>query len=285
MQSILDYFVTLGVSKDVAFSTSITISIFVVGFVLNRIYDRLRERKRLRSIRVFVTVYLGSLYVPIHNLSIRFAELAKQLRSESFSSFEYQEDNIRADYLRTFPQVDLFNALVRGWGVRRHERAQNFNAILEAVDYLERLRPIVKKEFDNRLDAYRKHLQEWNKSTDSILRQFDVIISEAQRNDIPPLAGSFVGELNQVVITFQQRTDQSILSVVHDCLVLKVREVCRRFPAEPRSVPLISSTLKASSALKNRNRILEMGARFYDEEGNKLARSYDIIRNAIQALQ
>lgn len=277
LQEILCQLDALGISRDVV----VTISIFFLGFVLNRIYDRHIERRHLKKVRAFVIVYLQSLEKPIEQQVAAYQEFADQLSSLKHQDMIFQEDAIRSDYLKSVSQLDVFRALVFGLGKMRDRRIENLNSVLEALDYIERLRRLANLQFNYLFETYKSYSLIWNDSTNAIQRHFDSYRSAAKRNNIPSSEDPFLRDLDKLIYTWQQSPDGEEMQVMLDKYVHPVKDLCLKYFEDPRAMTLLPLTLNASNAFTNRKNLLTTMAKFFQGEVVKLTKKGEVIKQVV----
>jgi hypothetical protein len=285
LQQIITQLDSIGVSHDVVFTTSVTISIFVLGFVLNRVYDGWVRRRHLKRIRVFVVEYLKSIVPPIGRQVDAMQAFSTQLASLTHQDLVFQEDAIRSDHLKSISQLDVFDALVYGSGKRKLQRILHLNSVLEALDYIERLRRLAAVQFNYLHERYTQYFRDWNRATNAIQRHFDSYRSEASRPGHLPSPDDFLRELDLAIHAWQKTPNRDQLHIIHERYVQAVKQVCIKFFADPRSQTILPLTLNATDAFNNRMNLLTTMSAFYSQEARKLKERSELISQAVRAYE
>lgn len=279
-QNIFDATSALGISKDVVFSTFFTIAIFLLGYCAKATYDRHVDSKHLKHVREFIIAYLESLADPIDKQVEFFLSFSKELGTMQMVDFTYQEDGIRSDFVQSVPQLEVFKALVYGGSRIRQLRIQHLNEVQEALDYIEKIRQLAKRQFIYLTEQYNEFTKLRKDASDSIFRNYDVFISSATRQNALPSQDPFLQALDILVHDWHIDPNRNDQQVIEEKLILSVNKLCRANPADPRAIAILPLTLEASNALRNRNHILEVSSIFFAEEAEKLYKRGVLIKEA-----
>ena len=128
----------------------------------------------------------------------------------------------------------------------KNNRIQNLNLVLEALDFIERLRKIAKLNFDYLIERYKSYLQSWNDSINSIQRHYDSFRSEAIRAKTPLSQDSFLHSLDGLISEWQKLDNRDDFKVKLEMYVNPINRLCKDYSSDPRAEIILPLTLKAS---------------------------------------
>ena len=158
------------VSKDVIFTTIITISVFFLGLIIKYLYEFYIERKRLHSIKKYFIKLIKCLNEPIKGQCSSYKSLSKNIGDFSKYDFPFEE-NPRLN-IEGFKQVSQYN-FYRSVATRLNKKniTPIFDAFISTVNIIKSIElqkefaSINYKEFTSR---HREYLNAFNSSINKL---------------------------------------------------------------------------------------------------------------------
>lgn len=280
MRDIFKMFEELGVPAHVVFSTTVTITIFVVGISLTRLQEWYSKRRHLRSIRKVVFVYLRSIATPLMSHSVYLRDSAVRMADPNTRDYFFQEDGVRRNYLASFSQTELFNALVYGFRKKKSDRIEYFNVIMSTLDHIECNRALALLHFQQMVKKFDDNLVDWNAAVEPLIRKFEQWLGELLRAKRTLDDDCFLLKINDIVKKWQAMARPNDLTTIMENIVKPIHSIAASHTPDPRAIELLSYTTKACVVFESRLNLAQlMSSHFSDQSA-----LYDAINESLQRI-
>lgn len=265
IEFMFQYFESIGISRNTVFTVLTSILIFGIGFIANGVIKALEQFRRRRRIRKLVCVYLQSTIPQIERQCEYLLALSKQLTDKKHADVVYKESVIRSDFLRTVPQIDLFNSLVYGYGEHSKKRIAMYNKMSDAMDRIERNRVAARSANEQYDIDYNRYFSKFNDSIGEMQRAYDLFRSHAERNNIKPSADPFLSEFDDVASKYGTSKTLNDPDYLIATYVVPVKEIAIKYYTDPRAVGLIHLANTAKISNENRDILMMTLSLYYAE--------------------
>jgi len=239
-----------------------------------------KERKHLKEVRQLVVAYLASIVEPVNNYHLALKKLAEGISRADQEDFVYEESSARPDFLISIPQVDLFKVFLLGSRDEKDARIAVFNSLQGTLDFLNRQNLVSKLEFSDFVAKFNRYVETFRTQTNQILRYHDTFLQTARSIGAPASSDPFLKEFNRLVHELAQSNRTDDIPFTLTLFIEPIRELCRTYSSDQRTVVLSPYLVEASTAARNRQNLIALYSRYFADESEKLVSKVESIKNA-----
>ncbi|MFI5253537.1 MAG: hypothetical protein ACHQQQ_14020 [Bacteroidota bacterium] len=203
-------------------------------------------------------MHLESIISPIGRQVEFLEKLSAGLKTLKHTDIVYKDNAIRFDYLLSLPQIDLFNALVYGWGKKKDLRRGYFNDIFNILNSFDKLGSLNKETYDNFGKEYKEYFGLFNRANDQIQRSFDEFSSLASRVNVKPIDDPFLSGFDNIVSHYQQTRQGEDPQYLIDHYIEPLKELAVEYSEDPRAIKILPIILQSKAANENRTHLMKL---------------------------
>jgi hypothetical protein len=282
VENIFLYFESLGIPRSVVFTVFSSLFTFAAGFIINGMIKWFTRRRYLKKIRKLVILHLDSIQPPINRQAEFFEKLSTDLKSLRHTDIAYEENALCSDYLSSLPQIDLFDALVYGWGKKQDQRRVFFNSVLDILNRFNKLPNATKDTYDYFGEKYNEYFALFNQANDRIQRSYDEFRSEASRQNVRPTDDPFLNEFDNIVSHYQKERKEENPQFLVANYVIPLKELAAKYAADPRALRILPMTIQSKAANENREHLMKLISAYFGAVANKMKEMLGDLNNARQ---
>jgi len=237
-----------GISKDVIFTTVVTISIFLIGSITKYLYDFCNERKRLHSIKKYFIKLIISLYEPIKVQCTSYIDLSNNIADFQKLDFAFVENpRLNTEGFKQVSQYDYYKSFITI--SKKKNRDQVFDSLISTINILKSIE--LQKEFANTnyrdfISRHREYINNFNDSINKLLRAYDSAISIIQDGDV------LIIEMQKILSSVENR--EGDIKIIKEKIIDPLYDLFVNTTVDRRSLfflEIVISIRKSYSDLEN----------------------------------
>lgn len=283
LQELFQNIESLGISRDTAFATLVSVSTFALGYILTRFAEALKTRNHLKKTRQLVVAYLTSIEEPIETLQTSLKNIAETIARGERRDLVYQQASTRPTFLNSVPQVDLFKAFLLGWR-RKNERVGVFNSLQRELDYVRRLDEASKREFFELAAKLNRYVESFRTQSNQIFRFLDGFLQSAKERNANISSDPFLLGLLELRKQLVQSGRKEDINFTITTFIEPLLELCKTYGSDQRALTVLPSVLEAGNAARNRQITIGIYSKYFSDESERLSQTLKTVQSTIEAL-
>jgi len=271
------------VTPDAIFATITALSVLIISGIVQWIYTRRKNAKYLADLRLLLIEHIRNL-INLVEKRLKGYEALSIISPSYKSDFIYKKVSISADSILQLPQVELFQSIRKGHLKNRPARILAFSKLMESLNFISSESLIVESQFSYFTSHHSEFSRLFNDSTNELISFYREYLSDNVKNKIKPSDDSFLSNLNKIFTNWAQLPDKDDIDNIYTSLLLPVRQVCVDHQGDTRRLRLLTSINKADNAKANRDRILILMGKYFQEEIVLLQSRNEILKYSLTIL-
>lgn len=253
-----------GVSKDVIFTTVITISIFLIGLIIKYFYEFCIERKRLQSVKKYFIKLIKSLYEPIEVQCSSYMVLSNNIANFQKLDFAFEENpRLNTEGLKQVSQYDYYKSFITI--SKRNNRDQVFNSLISIFNILRSIE--LQKEFANInyrdfISRHREYINNFNNSVNKLLRANDSALSVIQDGDV------LIIEMQKIMNSVENR--EGNIQIIKEKIIDPLYDLFVNTKADRRSLFFLEIVISIRKSYSDLEYLRDIHSKLFNNFSNKL---------------
>lgn len=253
-----------GVSKDVIFTTFVTISIFLIGLIIKYLYEFCIERKRLHSIKEYFIKLIKSLYEPIKVQCSSYIVLSKNIANFKKLDFAFEENpRLNTEGLKQVSQYDYYKSFITI--SKKKNRDQVFNSLISIFNILKSIE--LQKEFANInyrdfISRHREYINNFNNTVNKLLRAYDSALSVIQDGDV------LIIEMQKILSSVENR--EGNIKIIKKKIIDPLYDLFVNTKADRRSLFFLEIVISIRKSYSDLKYLRDIHSKLFNNFSSKL---------------
>lgn len=269
-----------GISLDTIFTTLITIFIFVLGFLINKHFENKKERKNQSDIKSFFILYIESLLEPFGHFINSLNDLSRivsDLNNRKIKFSETAKLNVDENIVS---HLDLFKSFIFNEKIDKDLRIFHLKNILNALITIKKVKENVKDVFYKFNEDLRRYENKLTKSMNSILRKYDMFLSQGLRmNNLED--DVFLKGVKDIISRWHKSENHDFIDITKQNMINPLKEYCRKNIHDERSLLLVPLAIDFNDAYSNIKVLREIYSDVFSEISGDLNSEKKLIEEAL----
>jgi len=268
-----------GVSKDVIFTTFVTISIFLIGLIIKYLYEFCIERKRLQSIKKYFIKLITSLYEPIKVQCSSYMFLSNNIANFQKLDFAFEENpRLNTEGLKQVSQYDYYKSFITI--SKKKNRDQVFNSLISIFNILKSIE--LQKEFANVnyrdfISRHREYINSFNNSVNKLLRANDSALSVKQDGDV------LIIEMQKILSSVENR--EGNIQIIKERIIDPLYDLFVNTKADRRSLFFLEIVISIRKSYSDLEYLRDIHSKLFNNFSSKLNSMQQELINNIKVFE
>ena len=206
-------FLLKDISKDVIFTTLVTISIFFLGLLFKYIYELNKERNRLNSIKKFFFKLIKSLIQPIEDQCNSYNTLSNNIKDFKQYDFPFEENpRLNTEGFRQVSYYDFYKSVVGTSKSKNKETiSESFISTVNIIKSIELQKDFADINYREFISRHRDYINSFNNSVNKLLRSYDAELTSMKDGD------SLLIDMSKV-LSKSKNTDRNAKNIIDEII-------------------------------------------------------------------
>ena len=254
-----------GISKDVIFTTIVTISIFIIGSFIKHLYVFCKEKNRLNSVKKYFFILIKSLKQPLEDQCESYKTLSNNINDFKQYDFAFEENpRLNTEGFRQVSHYDFYKSIVDT--SRNNNKESVYVAFVSTVNIIKAIE--LQKEFADInfrefILRHREYNNSFNSNLNKLLRNYDSEVASRVDGD------SFLIEMSKV-LSEVKNIDRNAKSIIEE-IVNPLYTLLKTKFNDKRTPTFLEITISIRKSYSDLSNMKQLYSKLYEGYSKKMS--------------
>ena len=253
-----------GISKDVIFTTFVTISIFLIGLIFKYLYEFCIERKRLQSIKKYFIKLITSLYEPIKIQCTSYIVLSNNIANFQKLDFAFEENpRLNTEGFKQVSQYDYYKSFITISKKKNRDSIYNsFISTINIIKSIELQKELANINYRKFISRHREYTNDWNCSLEKLLHLFSNLPNLEQDDS------NFIIEIKSLIMDIGNIGNNKEL--IYNKIIDPLYNCCNKYSTDKSSAVFLETINLVNKSYKDIKNLRYIYSKLFNNFSNKL---------------